>query len=289
MSRLLASALAIGPMSGAESDIVGWPTLRVMEQLGSPEFMRVVDTNQDGKEELLVINRRQSRLDWYRWRPDGVQPAGQSDEINHLPLSPEFQHQEVVLDQIPHDAVVMPDQSIWLLTGPQLKLEHWRCRDDRWQRIASRDLLPASLDRRQPLRYRPASQQILVPCQQGIMVVDLTGDARPQWLRPSYQQRLKNWDLVDLDQDGRQDLLLQQRRGHSAPVWARQDTSGMLRPPRDLSQDPIGNYVLARGPQPWVVAIDPEQQHLVRSYGLAKAEPSLLGRSDPLALPEGAA
>ena len=214
--------------------------------------------------------------------------AVQGEGINNLPLSPEFHRQEIVLDQIPQDAVVMPDQSIWLLTGPQLRLEHWHWNAGSWQRASQVELLAATPDRRQPLQYLAERQHILVACQQGIMAVDLTGAKRPQWLRPGFNQRLHTWSLVDLDDDGEQDILMQGRRAAEVPVWSWQDASGALRPPADLSQEPIGRHILARGPQPWLVAIDPDQDHLVRSYRLAHGEQSALGQSHMLALPEGA-
>ena len=281
----------------------GWPELRVIDQPGYPNFMHAIDSNHDGKQELLVVNRRHSRLDWYRWQTTSelseqqqesvATASSNSPSVNHLPLSPEFQHKEITLDHVPHDVLVMADQSFWLLSGPRLQLEHWQWQDSdqQWEVVSTIRLPTAQTNGRIPMQYVPESNKILIACEQGVMQVPLSSPAqaqgrqiqreqaeRPSWVQPKRAQRLINWDMVDIDQDGIRDVLFQYSQGGDVPYWARHHAN-TLKPPQRLAWDSIGNYQLARGPQPWLVGIDPNQEQLVRSYQFSNNEPSKLGEA----------
>ena len=44
---------ATASLLAADQSIVGWQSLRVMEQVGAPDFMRIIDVDGDGRQELL--------------------------------------------------------------------------------------------------------------------------------------------------------------------------------------------------------------------------------------------
>jgi hypothetical protein len=47
----------------------GWEGMRVINQEGLPQRMLAVDLFGEGRDQLVVVNTRLSRLDFYRWLP----------------------------------------------------------------------------------------------------------------------------------------------------------------------------------------------------------------------------
>ena len=81
----------------------------MIEQQGRPAILRRGDLDGDGREELIVVNTRHSRLDIYRWLPaDERQPPDppEKDRPNDLPMAPDFKHSEIHLENLPQDVVI---------------------------------------------------------------------------------------------------------------------------------------------------------------------------------------
>ena len=53
----------------AEQPFDGWQGMRVIPLEGRAERMFVADLGHDGRDDIVVVNPRQSRLDLYRWLP----------------------------------------------------------------------------------------------------------------------------------------------------------------------------------------------------------------------------
>ena len=67
----LAVCISLGAIATASAaDFPGWQGMRVIKQEGEPYLMRKADLDGDGREELIVVNSRLSRLEVYRWLPD---------------------------------------------------------------------------------------------------------------------------------------------------------------------------------------------------------------------------
>ena len=95
------------------SSFPGWQGLRVIEQKGRPSVMRAGDLDGDGREELVVVNSRNSRLDIYAWREEPPQSGMESVAArledrgtNELPLAPDLERQELQLENVPRDVLV---------------------------------------------------------------------------------------------------------------------------------------------------------------------------------------
>ena len=70
----------------------GWQGMRVIPLDGRAERLTVADLGNDGRDDVIVVNPRQARLDLYRWldpaervREDAKDP----ERPNELPLAPE--------------------------------------------------------------------------------------------------------------------------------------------------------------------------------------------------------
>ena len=66
---LLLAANALG------ADFPGWQGMRIIQQQGRPAVLHAADLNSDGRDELIVVNSRHSRLDIYRWLPEAERTA----------------------------------------------------------------------------------------------------------------------------------------------------------------------------------------------------------------------
>ncbi len=90
------------------AEFPGWQGMRVIEQKGRPSLLRAADLDGDGREELIVVNSRSSRLDIYACREE----ASEAEPVdaarpNELPLAPDLEHQELQLENIPRDVLVL--------------------------------------------------------------------------------------------------------------------------------------------------------------------------------------
>ncbi|MCA9262024.1 MAG: hypothetical protein KDA61_22555, partial [Planctomycetales bacterium] len=93
LGAVASAILALSPpcAAAAEQPFAGWGAYHVVEQDGRPYLLRTADLNQDGSEELIIVNSRFSRLDIYGWKADAKESAnGVDDEHpNLLPLPPQ--------------------------------------------------------------------------------------------------------------------------------------------------------------------------------------------------------
>ena len=277
MKRLLqASCLAALclPLSAFE----GWQQMRVIEQTGKPLHIHAIDSDGDGREELVVVNRRQSRLDWYRWRqPEDPEPSQQA-EPNALPLAREFVHQEILLDQIPINAITMPNaagDALWVLTKPKLQLEQWVCNDRIWSQQTVIKLLRDNPQSKAPMLRVPGQPVILVAGNNGVQWVDLDTQ-KSRWLRPQDGTERQKWGFIDFDQDKQVDLLEMIDGDEWYPRWSTLSADS-LRGPQWLSDKASADLAIARGPEPWIVASDNHLASLIRTYRFQRQEPNDFG------------
>lgn len=141
------------------AEFLGWQGLRVVPQEGTPERMTAADLDGDGRQELIVVNTRQSRLDLYRWQAaDERKPpyASDPDRPNELPLAPDWSHTELALEDLPADAAAADldgdgRHELLVLTGPTLKLSLYEKKLGKWESTRHWDLPTANLAGRGPL------------------------------------------------------------------------------------------------------------------------------------------
>jgi hypothetical protein len=289
----LASALLAGHATTAmTADFHGWQGLRVVPTEGTPERIRAADLNGDGRDELIVVNTRQSRLDLYR-RLDAKDrkpvPPADPDRPNELPLAPDWSHTEVPLDDLPADAIAADvegdkNPELLVVTGPVLKLSVFKQEaDGKWRSSRHWDLLTGTLAGREELLLvrtgAEGKREVLISCEAGIQVVPLEGAGRAAWFHPRETAQRVDWRLVDLDGDGDEDLVEWTVKANQTVRWY-ECAEGELRPPQmlyDQSAQQVSWLAGGKSP-PEILCLGGAQSGLVRRYQLAKGEESPWGR-----------
>lgn len=263
--------------------------------------MVAADLDGDGRDELLVVNTRQSRLDWYRWLPaDQRTPPAPSDpdRPNELPLAPDWNKSELALDELPLDLVVADLDAdgrpeLVLLTSPSNKaVVYKREAPDKWQKSTSWDLLSGTPTGRELLLLRQpvaGKFELLISFEQGIQTLRLEPGSRPNWLTPREVRGRLAWELLDIDGDGDQDLLEWSPLPRQTIRWY-DCQEGKLLPAQVLFDQSVqGLETLSLAGQPAeLVLLGGAQEGLLRRYTLARAAEQDLGRQQSLPMPGGA-
>lgn len=300
---------SIGParpnLSAAEFE--GWQGLRVVPQEGVPDRMFAADLDGDERDELIVVNTRHSRLDFYRRLPADERKApypNDPDRPNELPLAADWAHSELPLEDLPADAAAadLNDDGaaeLLILTGPTLRLAAYHRPAGKWERKHLWDLPSAGLSGRGPLllvrRIGTKPREALISCDQGILVVPLEGAkqtaevaARPSWFRPREAASRLDWRLLDLDGDGDEDLLEWLGKANQSIRWY-ENVDDALRAPQTLYDQPLQQVVALRDPDhpAELLGLATGQTGLVRRYEMAEGEESRWGRRCTLPIAGG--
>lgn len=288
--------------AGAGQGFAGWQAMRVIEQEGSPRYMRSADLDGDGRAELIVINSRQSRLDLYRWlKPDQRRAPGEADpdRPNELPMAPDFEQEEVVLDRLPRDVMAFDhdgDGDLELLTlelPPARVVLYGRADDGKWTELDHWDLLPGKPSGRDRLmRWKPTggdgARTLLISYDRGIQELALAKGARPSWLEPREKRGRLDWWVADLDGDDDGDLVEWSRSEGSTIRWY-ENTGAALLPARGLTDVKVdGVAMLNRGERGGeLLTLGGLTRGVLKRYGMTTGEPGPLGNQQPLPLPDG--
>ena len=286
----------------AALELDGWQAMRVINQSGMPTRMFAADLDGSGRDELVVVNTRESRLDLYRWIPlkDRSDPAKlDANEPNELPLAPDWKKSELVLEELPQDVVAHDldgdgKLELIVLTSPTNKIVRYKHDEgDKWTKDASWDLLPGAPSGRNPLLLRPLGQgkfELLVSCEQGIQTLRLETGARPVWLSPRETHGRVDWKLVDVDGDGDLDVLEWSQQAKQTVRWY-EASEGKLLPAQALFDQTVQAVDVLRlpGKPAELLLLGGQHEGLLRRYGLTRGKESELGRRETLPMPGGAA
>ncbi|MEL7089953.1 MAG: hypothetical protein AAGL98_16170, partial [Planctomycetota bacterium] len=312
---LFCCCLSVAPVAEAQS-FPGWQALRVVEQEGTPGRMIAADLNADGRDELIVVNQRNARLDLYAWKSeaDDGGPVPKGDHVNDLPMARELTRTEVPVRQPPVDVAVLPwgpdgaSQLLVLVASPnRLQRFAFSAEDEKWGLQQSWDLLPGRYagggDLLKPVD-RPESQAVTVMVSgfDGIQHLTLQprGDkqsnrrARARWLEPRETISRNDWWLADLDGDGRDDLIEWTSDTRQSLRWYPRDSRVVAAgdgpgfgPARTLHDRGVGDVALLdrpAGTPDELLVLENQPEGVVRRYRLSAGELSELGRQEPLAL-----
>ena len=295
---IFAICATLSVSSAGAQEFSGWETLRVIRQEGRPRILRAADLDGDGRQELIVVNNRSSRLDVYSWldRASRKDPeAPEKEHPNELPMAPELKHTEVQLEHLPNDVVVEDldadgNPELIVLVSPPSQVLVYRCDEEGdWGEQIEYDLLEGetSSKRRSLLlrRRNDGKFQLLVSLKSGIQQLLLEPGGRAQWLTPREKRDRVNWWLADLDGDGHEDLVEQTRESTDSIRWYRGSENGSLAPAAVLFDRAVNDAELIRYNQFAELALlDGSVRQLLRRYRLNVGQPNAFGQRRPLAL-----
>jgi hypothetical protein len=306
MKRRLAAVpltltLMLSTASGGEC-FPGWQGFRVMEQEGRPVVLRAADLDGDRRQELIVVNTQYSRLDFYRWLEEdsrGSEEPADRDQPNELPMAPEFRHEQLQLEHLPHD-VVLRDlngdgklELIVLVSPPNRVLLFERRDQGEWQLLRRYNLLPGEIRPRhrslvvRDLPHQPP--QLLISCSDGLQQLSLAEHGQADWLAPRERRERVDWWLADLNGDGRDDLIEQGRDAEESLRWYESTPSGDLMSAEmlfDRAVSGVGVLGGAGGPAE-LLLIDGTVSGLLRRYRLGLGDSSAVGRRRSLSVAGG--
>ncbi len=281
----------------------GWQAMRVIEQEGRPHVIRRGDLDGDGRDELIVVNTRHSRLEIYRWLPEDERKEADPPDVdrpNDLPMAPDFRRDELTLEHLPQNVVVEDldgdglDELVILVAPPNRIVIYEQDEAYDWKQARRVDLLAGELaPHSSALLIRRVGEQqfeLLISFTEGIQTIRLAPGSRPQWLTPREQRSRDNWWLSDLDADGDDDLIEQSRDADEAIRWFQCAADGHLMPPAVLYEHPVGGASPLRaksGAQ--MLLLDGATQGLLRRFTLDWGDQSPVGRRRALAMPDGPA
>jgi hypothetical protein len=310
VSRGAAAAVllaGITPALAAESadetpQLEGWEGLRVIKQDGNPERMITADLDGDGREEIIVINSRNSHLDLYSWIPVDKRKETQAIDPkrpNELPMAPDWERTEVYLDELPIDAVPVDldkdgKKELVILTSPSNKVVAYKAdAEGKYTKSTQWDLLAgAPAGQRELMLVRPLADgqhELLVSTDQGIQALKLAPGARAAWMSPRENRGRFRWRLADFDGDGDLDLYEWSPQVRQTIRWY-ENRDGKLLPAQVLYDQNISgaDALLAEGQPGELLLLGGSQEGLVRRFVLARGEENDLGRQDSLPMPGGA-
>lgn len=313
MTRVFSGVLAVSAawaaagMASAKA-FDGWQGMRVVQLDGRAERMLVADLGGDGRDDVVVVNPRQARLDIYRWLPPlerTREDLTDADRPNELPLAADWSRGEVAIDELPLDAAAHDIDGdgrleLLVLTSPSNRISIYtqakgKSVDARgaWQKTGGWNLLAGKpTGRRGSLLVRDlpgGRHELLVSCEEGIQRLPLERTGRAEWLSPRESRGRIDWQLADLDGDGDADLVEWSNVARQVIRWFPCDPSGSLLPAQTLHDRPIDGFQTASGPAgaAEVMLLGGSDKGVVRQYRLKRGEASDVGRQDalPMAAP----
>jgi hypothetical protein len=302
LPAVLLLALAIASVAPA-AEFSGWQGMRVIPLDGRAERLSVADLGHDGRDDVIVVNPRQARIDIYRWLPPAERTrddAKDADRPNELPLAPEWAHGEVSIDEMPVDAVAHDIDGdgrpeLLVLTTPSNRVSIYTQAADKavdakgaWKKTGAWDLLagtPSGKSGCLLVRDLPGGKhELLVSFEQGIQQVPLVRGSRAVWLAPRESRGRLDWQLADLDGDGDDDLVEWSSVARQVVRWYPCAADGGLLPAQTVHDQTVDGLRIAipgAGPAD-LLLLGGSDKGVLRRYQLAKGEASAVGRQDAL-------
>ena len=291
---------ASAPDAPEVPDFRGWQGMRVIRQEGFPARMIAADLYGEGRDAIVVINTRQSRLDIYRWVPSDKREkpvAADPDRPNELPMAPDWKKDELALDDLPTDVVAVDLKndkklSLVILATPANKIHLYsQGKDNKWERVRTWDLLPGAVQGERPILLRKIADgkyEAMVTFDQGVQTVTLDEKGRAAWLTPREQRGRVAWRLADMTGTGREDLIEWTSQARQSIRWYPY-IDGRLQPAQVLHDQSVQGWALLppteKGKPAQLLLLGGSQEGLIRRYVLAQGDEAPLGKVEVLPMP----
>ncbi len=298
-SLLILLALASAALASA-SDFPGWQGLRVIKSDNGAYKMLPIREKKDGAYSLLVVETRQSRLDFYRYvgMGDGLDLSN-VENPNYLPMAEDFEKVEVPLSRLPQVASVFDiegdgiDEIFLVQTDPRKLIVLKKNKADEWKPIKEWEIADSELSTHQPVIVRRLKKdlQILISMSDGIQVIDFDTPDEVHWMQPRERDIERNrWWFLDLDGDDDLDIV-EARNTVMAPIRWYEAEGEQFRPAVSVSEE-ITNTNVARALRtssgPKLAFLGANQANTISFYELGLGEESEFGKLNllPLSQPD---
>ncbi len=296
---LILLALASAALASA-SDFPGWQGLRVIKSDNGAYKMLPIHEKKDGACSLLVVETRQSRLDFYRYVGKGdALDLSNVENPNYLPMAEDFEKVEVPLARLPQVASVFDiegdgiDEIFLVQTDPRKLIVLKKDKADEWKPIKEWEIADSELSTHQPVIVRRLKKdlQILISMSDGIQVIDYDTPDEVHWMQPRERDIERNrWWFLDLDGDDDLDIV-EARNTVSAPIRWYEAEGEQFRPAVSVSEE-ITNTNVARSLRtstgPKLAFLGANQANTISFYELGLGEESEFGKRNllPLSQPD---
>ena len=265
------------------AEFQGWEGLRVLPVEGGVSASDSGDVEGNGRETLFIANRRQSRIDIYKWlEPTKRKKADKSNSPNELPFAEDFERKEIILERPPFDILLKnfdddKEKELIVLTTLPLTLHLYDLVKGKWE-VTESWKLPNQTP--QSLSILSYENSVLVSTPAGVIVQDLKKNAPAKWMKPKETNiRRMNWWAYDVDQDGNKDLvdLIIDTSNRARFRWFARHNKQFL--PAVPLGDIEGTYgqVDESAQDPTFFFHNPIRNNTVNEYTLIKGEESLFG------------
>ncbi|MDC0935251.1 VCBS repeat-containing protein [Pirellulales bacterium] len=292
--------LACPAAIGKAAEFPGWQSFRVIEQKGSPSVLFSADIDGDDRQELIVVNRRSSRLDVYHWQPaeerDDRDPI-ELEQANELPAAVDFRHEQLQLEYPPVAAASRDlngdgRAELIVLTSPPNRIVVYEYQgSEAWERQSRKDLLEGEIANRNALLLRDAGDgkiELLISFDEGVQRLPLEESGQASWITPRERQSRGDWWLADIDGDGHDDLIEQTRDSSESVRWHRAGAAGDLTSSAVLLDRSINDaIVVERDGAAQIAVLESAAENLVMLYELRRGDAHPLGRQMPISKPDG--
>ncbi|EDY80446.1 FG-GAP repeat domain protein [Verrucomicrobiia bacterium DG1235] len=293
------AALASALLASA-GEFPGWQGLRVIKSDNGAYKMLPIRENAEGAYSLLVVESRQSRLDFYRYvgKGDGSEFSN-VENPNYLPMAEDFEKVEVPLSRLPQVASVYDvdddgiDEIFLIQTDPRKLIVLKKDKEGDWNSIKEWEIAESELSTHHPVIVRRVKKelQILISLSDGIQMIDYDTEDEVEWMQPRERDIERNrWWFVDLDGDEDLDVI-EARNTVSAPIRWYESEGKLFRPAVSISED-ITNTNVARmirsSTGPKVAFLGANQANTISFYELGEGEESEFGKRNllPLSQPD---
>jgi hypothetical protein len=248
----------------------GWRDLTTWRLPSGKNTLYVADTHGDARHEIMLLNRRQARLDIFSAKtPENQQPTQTSAAVNRLLLPAWLNKTTLICEGVPVVAAVLPQQAgIAVVTNPNMVVSLFT-RDEQgtWTSATIGRLNRGRIN----TNARPFvwENDLYVPMQNGLQKISLaTKNARATWLLPKQGAPATAVELIDINNDATPEIVEFLGSGeHAVRIWSYDPAEQSWQPPqRGLDRALRSTAVLPLASGALFAGVETNQQEQVRLY-----------------------